>query len=336
MEYRRSFMTRRRLIALVGGVAGYVILWPPSARAQSTGKIPRIGVLWAQGDMDLFLFDALRQGLGQLGYIDGKTVNLEHRFVGERYDRLDALVAELVESRVDVLVADATANAAAARRATKTIPIVFVFVGDPVGSKLVDSLSHPGGNATGLSGMTLDVAAKEVEIFKEGLPNVSRLAILQNPNYTFSTRIAQAMKNAAGRLQLTVDLFEAHTANDLDRTLREIAQRRPDGLLITAAPMFVDERKRIAELALANHLPTMTWLNENTRSGLLMSYGTNVADLFRRAAFYVDKILRGAKPADLPVEQPTKFELVINLRTAKALGLTIPPSLLARADEVIE
>jgi hypothetical protein len=164
-------------------------------------------------------------------------------------------------------------------------------------------------------GITLDVATKEVEIFKEGLPNVSRLAILQNPNYTFSTHIAQAMKNAAGRLQLTVGLFEALTANDLDRTFREIAQHRPDGLLITGASMFASERKRIAELALANHLPTMTWLNENTRSGLLMSYGVNVADLFRRSAFYVDKILRGAKPADLPVEQPTKFELGVASRT---------------------
>jgi len=333
-------MTRRRLIALVGGAAGYLILWPPSARAQSTGKVPRIGVLWAQGnredEMASGSADALRQGLSQLGYIDGKTINLEHHFVGDRYDRSDALVAELVDSRVDVLVVDATANAVAAKRATKTIPIVFMHVGDPIGSKLVDSLSHPGGNATGLSGMTLDVAAKEVEIFKEGLPNVSRLAILQRPNYTLSTRIAQAMKTAAGRLEVTVDLFDVLTANDLDRTFQEIAQHRPDGLLIAASPMFVTERKRIAELALANHLPTMTWLNENTRSGLLMSYGVNVFDLFRRAAFYVDKILRGAKPADLPVEQPTKFELVINLRTAKALGLTIPPSLLARADEVIE
>jgi putative tryptophan/tyrosine transport system substrate-binding protein len=333
-------MTRRRLIALVGGAAGYLILWPPSARAQSTGKVPRIGVLWAQGnredEMASGSADALRQGLSQLGYIDGKTINLEHHFVGDHYDQSDALAAELVDSRVDVLVVDATANAVAAKRATKTIPIVFMHVGDPIGSKLVDSLSHPGGNATGLSGMTLDVAAKEVEIFKEGLPNVSRLAILQRPNYTLSTRIAQAMKTAAGRLEVTVDLFDVLTANDLDRTFQEIAQHRPDGLLIAASPMFVTARKRIAELALANHLPTMTWLNENTRSGLLMSYGVNVFDLFRRAAFYVDKILRGAKPADLPVEQPTKFELVINLRTAKALGLTIPPSLLARADEVIE
>jgi putative tryptophan/tyrosine transport system substrate-binding protein len=328
-------MTRRRFMTLAGGAAGCLVLWPLTARAQSSGKIPRIGVLWGQGNVEDFLFDALRQGLSQLGYIDGKTINLEHRFVGERYDRLDALAAELVESRVDVLVADATANAAAAKRATKTIPIIFVFVGDPVGSKL-DGLSHPGGNATGLSGMTLDVAAKEVEIFKEGLPNVSRLAILQNANYTFSTHIAQAMKTAAGRLDLTVDLFEAPTANDLDRTFREIAQHRPDGFLIAGDAMFVSARKRIAELALANHLPTMTWLNENTRSGLLTSYGVNIIDLFRRAAFYVDKILRGAKPADLPVEQPTKFELVINLKTAKALGLTIPPSLLARADEGIE
>ena len=330
-------MTRRRLIALVGGAAGYLILWPPSARAQSTGKVPRIGVLWAQGnredEMASGSADALRQGLSQLGYIDGKTINLEHHF---GYERVQPVIAELVDSRVDVLVVDATANAVAAKRATKTIPIVFMHVGDPIGSKLVDSLSHPGGNATGLSGMTLDVAAKEVEIFKEGLPNVSRLAILQHLNYTLSTRIAQAMKTAAGRLEVTVDLFDVLTANDLDRTFQEIAQHRPDGLLIAASPMFVTARKRIAELALANHLPTMTWLNENTRSGLLMSYGINVADLFRRAAFYVDKILRGAKPADLPVEQPTKFELVINLRTAKALGLTIPPSLLARADEVIE
>ena len=326
-------MRRRRFITL-GGLAACLVVWPLAARAQRTGKVPRIGVLW--GNEEKIMSDALRRGLSQLGYVDGKTISLEHRFVGERYDRVDSLAAELVESGVDILVVDATANAMAAKRATKTIPIIFVFVGDPVGSKLVDNLSHPGGNATGLSGVTLEVAVKEVEIFKEGLPNVSRLAILQNPNYAFSARIAQAMKSAAGRLELAIDMFEAATANDLDRTFHDIAQHRLDGLLIAGSPMIVSERKRIAELALAQHLPTMTWLNENTRSGLLMSYGVNVADLFHRAAFYVDKILRGANPADLPVEQPTKFELVINLKTAKALGITIPTTLLARADEVIE
>ena len=301
---------RRRRFIILGGLAACLVVCPLAARAQRTGKIPRIGVLW--GNVEEIMSDALRQGLSQLGYVDGKTISLEHRFVGERYDRVDSLAAELVESGVDILVVDATANAMAAKRATKTIPIIFVFVGDPVGSKLVDRLSHPGGNATGLSGVTLEVAVKEVEIFKEGLPNASRLAILQNPNYTFSTRIAQAMKTAAGRLELAIDMFEAATANDLDRTFHDIAQHRLDGLLIAGSPMIVSERKRIAELALAYHLPTMTWLNENTRSGLLMSYGVNVADLFHRAAFYVDKILRGANPADLPVEQPTKFELVIN------------------------
>jgi len=328
-------MRRREFITLLGGATA---AWPLAARAQQSGRIPRIGVLWAEANAEQAapMLDGLRQGLGELTYFDGQTIKLENRFAGQHYDRFDALAAELVENRVDVLVASVTAAATAARRATKTIPIVFAYVSDPVASKIVDSLAHPGANATGLSWMGFDVAAKQVEILKEAVPNFSRLAILQNPDYIISAHIVQAMEEAADRLKLTVAIFEASKASELDLAFHRITQRRSQGLLIVGDPMFFNERNGIADLALANHLPTMAWHSAMTGAGALMSYGPNITALFRRAAFYVDKILKGAKPADLPVEQPTKFDLVINLKTAKALGLEIPPTLLARADEFIE
>ena len=328
-------MKRRAFIAALGGAAA----WPLVARAQQSQKIPRIGVLWGGNSNDGGLapyFDALRQGFGQLGYIEGKTIKFEDRFSGERFERVDQLAVELAQSEVDVLVGSVTAAATAAKRATKTIPIVFVYVYDPLAAKLVDSLAHPGGNATGLNTMLSDVGTKQVTLLSEISPHFSRLAILVNPNNGPSLHVVQEMKIAADRLKLTVDLFEAATASDLDQTFPAIAQRRPDGLIVTPDAMFATERKRIAKLALESHLPTMTWLREITEAGALISYGANARDIFRRAAGYVDKILKGAKPSDLPVEQPTKFELLINLKTAKTLGLEIPPKLLALADEVIE
>jgi putative ABC transport system substrate-binding protein len=328
-------MRRREFITLFGGT---VVAFPITANTQQSPKVPRIGVLWFGASIDGVVphLDALRQGFSELGYIEGKTIKFEDRFPGERFERVDQLAVELVQSEVDVLVGAVTAAATAAKRATKTIPIVFVYVYDPVAAKLVDSLAHPGGNATGLNTMLSDVGTKQVTLLSEISSHFSRLAILVNPNNLPSLRVVQEMKTAADRLKLTVDLFEASTANDLDQTFPAIGQRRPDGLVISADPMFAGERNRIAKLALENHLPTVSWLREITEAGALMSYGPNARDLFRRAAGYVDKILKGAKPSDLPVEQPTKFELLINLKTAKALGIEVPPTLLAIADEVIE
>jgi putative ABC transport system substrate-binding protein len=326
-------MRRRDFVTLVGGAAA---AWPLRARAQQPAVIPRIGCIWAvKTEQESQYIGPFKEGLRNLGYIDGKTIKLENRFV-EDYRQFDTIAAELVESHVDIIVASVTGSAVAAKRATKTIPIVFLYVSDPVGSKLVDSLAHPGGNATGLSSMTIDLAAKQVGIFKEISSTFSRLAILINPNYPTSTRTGQETKAAAEEMKLTVDLFEVTTANGLAKTIGEIGQRRPDGLIVTADFMFSRQRGRIAELALANSLPTMAFTREFTTAGTLMSYGPNGPDLFRRAGVYVDKILRGAKPSELPVEQPTKFDLAINLKTAKALGLTVPPNLLVLADEVIE
>jgi putative tryptophan/tyrosine transport system substrate-binding protein len=328
-------MRRREFIAALAGATA----WPLVARAQQSQKIPRIGVLWwgAPNDRGVTPFvELFRQAFREIGYIEGKTIKFEDRFSGERFERVDQLAVELVQSAVDVLVGSVTAAATAAKRATKTIPIVFVYVYDPVASKLVDSLAHPGGNATGLNTMLSDVGTKQVTLLSEISSHFSRLAILVNPNNGPSLRVVQEMKTAADRLSLTVDLFEAPTASDLDQTFPAIAQRSPDGLVISADPMFVSERERIAKLALENRLPTMSWIREITEAGALISYGPNVRDIYRRAAGYVDKILKGAKPSDLPVEQATKFELLINLKTAKALGLEIPPKLLSLADEVIE
>jgi putative tryptophan/tyrosine transport system substrate-binding protein len=323
---------RREFITLLGGAAA---AWPLRAGAQQPAVIPRIGVIWPVPEQEEVFVRTFQEGLRNLGYVDGKTIKLEYRFA-ENYRQFGAIAAELVESHVDIIVTTTTGPALAAKDATKTIPIVFVYVADPVGLKLVDSLAHPGGNATGLSSMAFDLAAKQVEIVKKISPTFSRLAILVNPNYPQSIRTAQEMKAAEEQLKLTVDLFEVTTANDLAKTMGEIGQRRPDGLIITIDIMFFRERRQIAELALANSLPTMAWAREVAAAGTLMSYGANATDLYRRASLYVDKILRGAKPSELPVEQPTKFDLVINLKTAKALGLTVPPNLLVLADEVIE
>lgn len=276
---------------------------------------------------------ALREGLQELGYIDGKTVKLENRFV-ENSVQFGAVASELVESKVDIILASVTAAAVAATHATKTIPVVFVYVSDPVGSKIVDSLAHPGGNATGFSSMAFELTSKQIDIFKQITPTFSRLAILVNPTYPLSTRTAQEMKKAAEELKLSVDIFEASAPNELAKTIDEIGERRPDGLVITIDIMFLVERRRIAELALAKRVPTLAWLREIAAAGALMSYGASSCDLFHRAGLYVDKILRGAKPSALPVEQPTKFDLVINLKNAKALGLTVRPSLLVLADEI--
>ncbi len=276
---------------------------------------------------------ALRQGFTEIGYVEGKHFVLENRFAAEQYERFNTLAAELVKANVDILVAVTPVAARAAQRATTTIPVVFVVVPDPVALKFVDSLARPGGNITGLSNVTVDLSGKRLEFFKEAVPELSQVALLSNPHYQLTQRILDDYRAAARSLGLLVQELQASAPDAIEHAIAAVV--KPSGLVLINDAMLFNERKHIAELALAHGLPSLSRVAEITDAGLLMSYGPSNLLQFRRVATYVDKILKGAKPADLPVEQPTQFELVINSETAKALGLNIPVSLLARADRVI-
>ena len=312
---------------------------PLVGRAEHARRIPRVGVLWHAGspEEEAIYLAALRAGFNDLGYVEGKTVTLENRFAAEQYERFQSLAAELVALKVDVLVAVTRPAAVAAQRETATIPVVFISVPDPIGSKLVHTLAKPGGNVTGLSNMAADLNAKRLELFKEAVPGLSRVALLVNPSDPEVTRqTVEALRAGAAPLNLSVQPFEVREPGELDRVFSAITRDPASGVTIQVDPMLFNERGQIAELALARGLPTMSFNADMAAAGCLMSYGPNYPAMFRRAAVYVDRILKGAKPADLPIEQPTQFEFVINLKTAKALGVTIPPSMLMRADKVIE
>jgi putative ABC transport system substrate-binding protein len=327
-------MKRREFIALLGGAA---VAWPLQARAQQSRKLPRIGVLWHAGNEveEAKYLAALRQGFNDLGYVEGKTYVLENRFAAEKYERFNSLAAELVAAKVDVLVAITPEAALAAQHATATIPVVFAVVGNPVGAKLVDSLARPGRNITGLSNVMIDLSGKRLELFKDAIPTLSHVILLVNPN-AYRIQVATELhRSAAAALGLMVQEMATPDPNSIESAFSAIADRT-SGLFIVPDSMLFNERKHIAELALAHRLPSMAFNAEMVEAGLLMSYGASFLVQFRQVAVYVDKILKGAKPADLPVEQPVQFELIINSKTAKALHLDIPPSLLARADEVIE
>jgi putative ABC transport system substrate-binding protein len=275
--------------------------------------------------------------LNELGYVESKNIALDDRFAAERYERFDGLAAELVQLKVDVLVAVTQPAALAAQRATTTIPIVFILVPDPVASKLVRSLAHPGGNITGLSQLALDMSAKRVELLKQMVPSVSRIALLVNPGDPVVTRRTfDESRTAADRLNLTIEQVEARTPSALEQSFSVILEKKLDGVVIASDSMLFNERQRIADWAISRKMPTMMFNGEMPKSGGLMSYSASNPALFLRAAAFVDKILKGAKPADLPVELPTKFELVINLKTAKELGITVPTPLVVAADRVIE
>jgi len=328
-------MRRRTFIALVGSTAA----WPLAARAQRPQRIVRIGVLWHAGSEreEAPYLAALRQGFADHGYVEGQNLVLDNRFAAEQYDRFNQLAAELVESKVDVLVAVSPASASAAKRATSTIPVVFVVVPDPVGSKLVESLARPGGNVTGLSNLVVDLTAKRLQLFKEAVASLSHVALLVNtgdPN--IAGRTIEEAQEAASRLNLMLQPTGIKQPRDLDAVFSTLTGEHVNGVMTAIDAMMFSQRKRIADLALAERLPLLVHNREMVDSGGLISYGPSFPDLFRRAALYVGKIITGAKPSELPVEQPTKFELAVNLKTAKALGLTIPPTLLATADEVIE
>ena len=334
MSRVRLFFTevRMRLIGLAMVIALTVALG--TAEAQSTTRTPRIGLLFT-GSPPLRSVEAFRAGLRDLGYVEGRDITLEFRLAPEGdADQLPKLAADLVRLRVDVIVAQATAHAIAARRATSSIPIVFGAVSDPLGSGLVESLARPGANITGLSLQAPDVARKLMEILKETLPNVARVAALADPSGSIHSR--SEMQTAAKLLRIDLQLLDVRDAKDLDGIFQVAKTGRAEAVVTIPSAFFATHRIRLAALALKNRVPAVSIETGFAEAGGLISYGPNIPDSHRRAATYVDKILKGAKPADLPVEQPTKFQLVVNLKTAKALGLTIPQSVLVRADEIIQ
>ena len=328
-------MRRRDFITLLGAFA-----LPLAARAQQpTKKIPRVGVLWHAGsaEEEAIYLGALMEGLKGLGYIDGKTIALEHRFPNEQPERFVTLAAELAALKPDILIAVTQQAAVAAQRATTTIPIVFIVVPDPVGVKLVNSLSRPGGNITGLTHIAVELSGKRLAVFKEAFPRMTRVALLVNANNPQTTkRYIDETNTAATGLGLDVQPVEVRSLTDFDQAFDRIVEGRFEGVAVPADPLFYQGRSLMAQTAITRRLPLMVYSRETLDAGALMSYGTDQRRIFRRAAVYVDKILKGEKPADLPVEQPTKFEFLINNKTAKAIGYTISESLLLRADEVIE
>jgi putative tryptophan/tyrosine transport system substrate-binding protein len=328
-----SDMKRRAFITLLGGAAA---AWPLAARAQQAGKVPTIGYLGGGAPMSQRAWlDAFVQRLRELGWIEGRTVAIEYRWGEGRTERFAEIAAEFVRLKVDVILAGGTEAAVAAKQATSMIPIVFPSAGDPVGSRLVDSLARPGGNVTGLSNLGSGLAAKRLELLREVFPELRRLAVMVNADYSGGVTERDEMDVAARTLGLELIPFPIRRVEDIASAFEGL-KGRAEGLYTIGDSLVHVHRLRINTFALAARLPTMFSQREFVEAAGLMSYGTNFPDLNRRAAEYVDKILRGAKPGDLPVQQPTKFDLVINLTTAKALGLTIPESFLTRADEVIE
>jgi ABC-type uncharacterized transport system substrate-binding protein len=328
-------MNRRRflLTSLAGALAA-----PLAAEAQQhSGKVVRIGFLSPVSSTTApHVLEAFRQGLRDLGYVEGQNTVVEYRWAEGRAEPLPVLAAELVGLKVDVIVASGTLGPLAAKSATKTIPIVMASAGDPVGTGLVASLARPGGNVTGLSTLTPELGGKRLQLVKEVLPGVSRVAVLWNAANPYTVLLVRETEAAARTLGVQTQSLEVRGPDDFENVLPAAISGGAGALIVVDDPLTVSNRMRIANFAARNRLPAMYGFREFAEAGGLMSFGANLADLYRRATVYVDKILKGAKPADLPIEQPIKFDLVINLKTAKALGLTIPPSLLARADQVIE
>ena len=321
------------LALVVGLVAGTL---PHSAQAQQTSRMPRVGVLAGGGTLFQVGLESLRQRLRELGYVEGQTVVLVVRDAAGRPERLQQLADELVQLRVDVIVAHGNPAIAALKQATTTIPIVMAQVGDPVGSGFVASLSRPGGNITGLSNLAEGISRKWVELVKEVSPSVTRVAVLADFRIAAHTVMWNDIQVAARALNVTPLSWEMRGPNEIERAFAAMGTERIDAVIILPHPGAGQHRSLLLELAARHRLPAIYAFREFAEAGCLMTYGANNADLYRRAANYVDRILKGSKPADLPVEQPVKLELVINRTTAKTLGLTIPPSLQARADELID
>jgi len=333
---RSGQSNRREFINLVGGAAA---AWPLGARAQqqSGGKSHRVGFLALVPGEDTTLMKALLERLHELGYSEGANLIFEYRSAEGRPERLAPLAMELVQAKPDVLVAGfGTLAAKAAKAATTTIPVIFTTVGDPLGAGIITSLGRPGGNVTGLTDQARDVQGKRLQLLLELIPGTNEIAVLLNPDTPFSRLALEEAKTAAEYGHIRLLVLEARTADQIAERIEQAAKASAAGLLILEDPLIYSIRGKIADLATRSRLPTMSVYRDSVEAGALMSYGPDRRQIYRRAAEYVDKILKGAKPADLPVEQPTKFELIVNRKTAKALGLEVPDKLLSLADEVIE
>jgi putative tryptophan/tyrosine transport system substrate-binding protein len=330
-------MRRREFITLLSGAA---VAWPLSGRAQqSTSLIHRIGILLPESAPTAEargLLGAFRQGLKEMGWVEGQNIAFEYRSADGKEDALPKIAGELVQLRLDVILAEGTPAIQAAKDATQSIPIVMAVSNDPVASGFIASLNRPGGNVTGLSVQSLELAGKRLQLLTEIVPRLARLAVLSNPTNPSHALGVQEMRAAAQSFGIELHVMEASAPDKLDSTFAKVAAERADSLVVLGDGMFFGQYRRIVALTTGSHLPTLFPEKEVAEAGGLMAYGPSIPASFRRAAAYVDQILRGAKPADLPVEQPTKFELAINLKTAKSLGLSVPQTLLVAADEVIE
>jgi putative ABC transport system substrate-binding protein len=320
---------RREFIGLVGGVAA----WPLTASAQQQGKIVTIGVLAIEPWSPI---DTFRRALHDLGYIEGRNVRFEYRYAKGDNERLPELANDLVSLNVDVILTWGTNAVLAAKQATATIPIVMGAISDPVGSGIVTNLAHPGGNITGCSSRAVELEAKRLQLLKELVPGLSRVAILVNPTNHYMPLALQSARKGSQMLHVSLAIYEVHDTTTLDAAFVALTKDRPDGLMLPADTFLVSQRNRIAQFAIDNKLPSVYSFREYIEAGGLVAYTPNYHDLFRRAAKCVDKILRGTKPGEIPIEHSTRFQLLINLKTARAIGLTVPPRLLARADELIE
>src|SRR5712691_1923724 len=336
LSLTQEMVVRPSTITFVAIVAVLLLVAELSAVAQQAGKTYRVAILNGGSAAPNPSVDAFRQGLRTLGWVEGRNLTIESRYADGNMDRLPGLAAELIRLDPQVIVAGPSTVAQAARNATATIPIVMVGVGDPVGLGFARTLGHPGGNMTGLASLLPELAAKSLELLKELVPGVTRVAILMNPGNPLHGPSLRESETAASSLGLLVFAMRARDPNEFSALFNAMVKARVGAVEVYGDPMFARHRARLVELALTNRLPTMFRGKPDVEAGGLMAYGPDFLDLYRRAAIYVDKILKGTKPAELPVEQPTKLELVINLKTAKALGVTIPPSVLLRADQVIE
>jgi putative ABC transport system substrate-binding protein len=324
----------------IGGIVTLILSLltaPLTSTAQQAANVPRLGLL-IPGSSSAFAprIEAFRHGLRDLGYVEGRNIAIEYRFAEGQADRLPALVAELIRLKVDIMVIDGTAAIRAAQHATTTIPIVMALSGDPVGDGLVASLARPGGNITGLSMMIPEVSGKRLELLQEAVPKLSHVAVLWNPDFPGSTLAFKETQTAAHALGLQLQSLEVRRPDEFDQAFAAMTREHADALVVISNELFFGHRRQLAELTVRHRLPAMFHLREYAEAGGLMAYGADAADMYRRAATYVDKILKGTTPADLPVEQPTKFTFVINLKTAQALGVTLPPHLLYFADQVIQ
>ena len=328
-------MKRREFITLLGGT---VVAWPATTGAQQPERMRRIGFLFGSppSDRDLNYLDEFRRGMHDLGHMEGKDFVLEPRYADRQYGSLRGLDEELVRLKVDIIVAAGSPAIRAAQQATTTIPIVIAATGDPVASGLVTSLARPGGNTTGLSSVSPDLYTKHLQLMAMLLPKLARVAVLTNPGSSTRNAVLSAVENAGQAAGITIHPIDVGTAEEIIRAFANLKREQDEAVIVVPDTFIIGQTRQIAELSIKYRLPSTMGIREYVESGGLMSYGSNLAGHFRRAATYVDKILKGAKPGEIPVEQPTKFELVINLKTARALGLEISPTLLARADEVIE